>query len=250
METEALIYRAFAQALIDRIAAEGDEIKSIAAALEELHNLEGIPLPKATAALEALKKECRISWDPDDPQQAAAREAFPDEKALDAERYLQLACAHFDIVFDRSEGSCTALLQAIADGQVAVQEDRQTVEKLKAERVEEAALRNIAEERAKELEAQLGRTTAMLRDYAGNILKIGVSDDDMVDDVLSKMRAAQTAVPATSGYCDAILRSIARKCDVENVTELTREELVQQITDVLDARLIPKGMRLRKVRSR
>ena len=68
--------------------------------------------------------------------------------------------------------------------------------------------------------------------------------------MIAKMRAEQTTMPATSGYCDAILCSIARKCDVEDASTLAREELVQRITDTLDARLIPKGMRIRKVGSR
>lgn len=47
-----------------------------------------------------------------------------------------------------------------------------------------------------------------------------------------------------TGYESAVLRSIARKCDIDHPDTLDQDELVQQICDVLDSRLVPKGMRL------
>lgn len=249
---ETAVYRAFASALVNEIEDRGDEISDLAQALRTVNGLQevGCHMPDARPQLATMKERFSLTWDAKDPLQAAASEAFPDKKSFDAERYLRLACTRFGIDYEEKEEVYASLLQAILDEQAEAQEAREARERLEADKADAEDRARKADERAKELEALLERANAEVREYASSTLKVQLSGDEGVESVIAKMRAEQTTMPATSGYCDAILRSIARKCDVEDASTLAREELVQRITDTLDARLIPKGMRIRKVGSR
>lgn len=249
---ETKVYRAFARAFGDRIREESAEISDLARAERVVSDFEekGCALSDSAADLAMMKERFALAWDMGDPAQAAASAEFPDEERFDAERCLRLICARFDIDYEHKEEVYASLLQAILDEQGAAQKVRGEIDRLKAECASAEAKASAAKAREQRAKALLESATAQIGGYAGDALKIQLAGDESAEEIVAKMRAAQTAMPATSGYCDAILRTIARKCDVENAGALTREELVQQITDTLDTRLIPKGMRLRKVGTR
>lgn len=251
MGEDAWVYRGFKLALGDRITGRCKEIADIVATQNVMDDYEakGVPLADVAPELAHTKKRFSLTWDPDDPQQAAASAAFPDAKPFDADRYLRLICGRFDITFDKSEEAYKGLLQAVLDEQAEAEESRTALESANRARMDADEKLAKAAETAKGLEGRLGGIDAALRRWASET-EVDPSDADTTETLIDRLRAKRPAAPESSGYCDAILRTIARKCDIENAGSLSGEELVKQITDALDNRLIPKGMRIRKVGSR
>lgn len=252
LRAEDKVYQAFYHALAEKTSAGIDGVREVEEARRMVADYlaEGLPLAKTSQSLAEIKERLSLTWDRTDPCQEAAGKLFPDAKAADPARYLSLICKRFGIAFENDEETYEALLQAVLDERAEAQENREAIDRYRKELDAAEAEKADADDRARKLETHIESIDAMLRECAASDLKIAVSDMDRAEDVISKIRGARSLAPMASGYSDAILRTIARKCDVENVNALTREELVQRITDVLDTRLIPKGMRLRKVSSR
>lgn len=112
-------------------------------------------------------------------------------------------------------------------------------------------IRSEAAQKDKTIQRQSARIVAIesaLVDFASDAYQMQIMPNESAEQIIQRMRDAKKDAEArdTTGYGLAVLRSIARKCEIENPNALSQEELVQQICDVVDTRLIPKGMRIER----
>lgn len=250
-EADAQVYRGFRRALGDKIASKGKEIRDLVATQCAVDDYEARRVPLAVTAPDLAQAKIRLSlaWASDDPQQTAASERFPDAKPFDAASYLRPVFDRFRVEYGETQEAYESLLRVVLDEQAKAMESNSALEKAKADCAEARAQMEELAERAKLQGGRLKEIDTALRGWAAEA-KIETADADSTEDVLAKLRSGKPSKRETTGYCDAILRTIARKCDVADVDALSSDELVRQISDTLDVRLIPKGMRLRKVGSR
>ena len=102
--------------------------------------------------------------------------------------------------------------------------------------------------RAEASEEAYGHALESMRELAR---EAGAADTDSgdIDELAGTIKGAiadkRNAGFGKDPYLEAIVRTLARKCDVDDSS--TVDEMVDGICDALDTRLIPKGMRIRKI---